>query len=466
MTSLPGDLWKWDGVDLAKGIRTGLISSVEAVDSCLRRMSEVNGKLNAVVVDLSEQARSDAKAADDAVLRGEELGPLHGVPITIKLNADVAGQATSNGVVAFKNNIAEADGPPARNLRRAGAIFIGRTNVPEFSMRGDTVNDLFGRTRNPWSEKCTAGGSSGGAASSVAAGITPIAHGTDLGGSIVQPAFCNGITGLRPSAGRVAGFSAPRPASADFMAAHGPLARSVRDVRIAFEALIGPDPRDPWWTPAPVKGPDLQRPLKVAMCIDPGHGGLHADVEEGLREAAARLRKAGYVVDEVNELPNFADAVHAWRVLQRSEGRFFFLPNVRKYGGEDIKRIAEAGVGRQPAPDLEAYVMALSNRTTYQRNWAMFMQEYPLILCPVLTTRVPETDWDLKNPEERAASLPTTLAVPLLGLPALSVPIWARSGLPIGVQLVAQRFREDILLDAGEVVEAGAPKMTPLDPQF
>src|SRR5439155_16331415 len=231
------DIWRWSAARIAGAIRDREISAQEALASCLARISQVNPKLNAVTVDLSNSARRAARSADEAVARGDPLGALHGVPVTIKENVDQEGCATTTGVVGFQHIIAKSDAPIVANWKRAGAIIIGRTNTPAFSFRLDTVNDLRGRTYSPWSKTHTPGGSSGGAASSVAAGITPLAHGSDIAGSVRYPAYACGLVGLRPSFGRVANYNGTalveRSPSTQLMSVQGPLARTVRDVRLA-----------------------------------------------------------------------------------------------------------------------------------------------------------------------------------------------------------------------------------------
>jgi amidase len=203
-------LWQWDATALAQGIRTGQISSREAVTACVERLHAVNPRLNAITCDLSEQAMTLADRADAAVARTRDLAPLHGVPVTIKESTDQEGCATVNGVAAFKDAVAATDNPVVANWRKAGAVIIGRTNTPAFSFRLDTVNDFRGRTHNPWSRRHTPGGSSGGASSSVAAGISPLAHGNDSAGSLRFPAYCTGIMGLRPSLRPCAGVQPER----------------------------------------------------------------------------------------------------------------------------------------------------------------------------------------------------------------------------------------------------------------
>src|SRR4051812_10266512 len=252
---MAAELWRWDACALADAIRTRSISAGEAVAASLDRMAAVNPRINAVTVDLADSARAEADRADAAVARGDALGSLHGVPVTIKENVDQKGCATTNGVVAYRDLIAGEDSPVVANWKRAGAIIIGRTNTPAFSFRLDTVNDLRGRTFNPWSRVHTPGGSSGGASASVAAGITPLAHGNDIAGSVRYPAYACGLVGLRPSFGRVPAFNpsgaAERSMSSQLMSVQGPLARSVRDVRLGLAAMAQRDARDPWWTPAP-----------------------------------------------------------------------------------------------------------------------------------------------------------------------------------------------------------------------
>ena len=226
-----GALWQWDAADVAAHIRAGTISSRDAVVSCLARMDAVNGTLNAVVRRFDKEAFADADAADAVRKAGKPLAPLHGVPVTIKVNVDQRGHPTDGGVKANAGLIAEIDNPVVANLRDAGAVIIGRTNTPCYSMRWHTDNDLHGATVNPWNPAITPGGSSGGAASAVASGICAIAHGNDIAGSIRYPAYCCGIFGLKPTFGRVPTGNAtapgPTPISSQLMAVQGPLTRSM-----------------------------------------------------------------------------------------------------------------------------------------------------------------------------------------------------------------------------------------------
>ena len=269
MTSTDTRLWALDAHDTATLIRLGRISAVEATRAALDRLHAVNPQINAITLALDDEALRTAQACDAARARGEALGILHGVPVTTKCNVDQAGLPTDNGAPAFKDLIAKEDSPVVANLKRAGAVIIGRTNTPAFSMRGHTDNALHGATFNPWDRRATPGGSSGGAGAATASGIGAIGHGNDIGGSIRWPAYCNGVYGLRPSYGRVSRIngSAPpgRPMSSQLMAVDGPLARSVRDIRLGLQAMAARDPRDNRWTPVPLRLEPVRRPMKVAL---------------------------------------------------------------------------------------------------------------------------------------------------------------------------------------------------------
>lgn len=253
------EIWQWGAVETAKAVREKRISARDAVDAAISRMAAVNSNVNAVTVDLSDQAQTAANHADAIQATGVKLGPLHGVPITIKENVDQKGEVTPNGLPALAKISATEDSPVVANLKKAGAIIIGRTNTPEFSLRWFTDNPLRGRTLNPWDNEITPGGSSGGAAAAVALGIGAMAHGNDLGGSLRYPAYACGVATIRPSMGRVPAYNPSgteeRPPMLQLMSVQGPIAREVRDVRLTFEAMAQYDPRDPWQTPAPIDGP-------------------------------------------------------------------------------------------------------------------------------------------------------------------------------------------------------------------
>jgi len=468
-----GPLWTWDGAAIAAAIRRREISAREAVQACVTRMHAVNPRLNAVTVDLSQQALAQADAADAAVARGGALGTLHGVPVTIKENVDQEGCATVNGVAANRDLIATADSPIVANWKKAGAIIIGRTNTPAFSFRLDTVNDFRGRTYSPWSRTHTPGGSSGGASASVAAGITPLAHGNDIAGSVRYPAYCTGLAGLRPSFGRVPAYNpsgkSERTISAQLMSVQGALARSVRDVRLGFEAMAQYDPRDPWWTPVALTGAAVEHPIRVAI-VDRAEdlGGIapKPPVMEALQQAAKALADAGYEIVE-ERTPGFARAFELWFEMLIPEFRRFMHADFERDGDAGIRTAMRFVLDNVPEKDVESHLRALAERTRLIREWNLFLARTPLVLTPVCTELPYAHGFDVESAARtmlmwREAA--TLMAVPVLGLPAMAVPTGLAEGLPVGVQIVAPRFGEDLALAAAEAIEARAPRLTPIDP--
>jgi amidase len=463
------DLWRWNAVRLAHAIRTRLVSSKEAVAACLARLEAINPRVNAVVETLAEEALEAAERADRELAKGSPTGPLHGVPVTTKINTDQQGCATTNGVAAFASLIADEDSPSIANLRRAGAIVIGRTNAPEFSWRWFTDNELYGETVNPWDRQRTCGGSSGGAAVAVATGMCPLAQGTDFGGSIRHPALCCGIAGLRPTLGRVPAYNATtgdRPITAQFMAVHGPLARKVSDLRLALAAMAVGDVRDPWWVPAPLAGSAPARPIRVALVDGARRPGLDAGIADALGQAATWLRDAGYVVEDA-AAPSIEEASHLWSPLVLNEAKLAMISQISQYGGAAIRKTGELMVAQAPPADFAAFLNALGRRATVLREWQLFFERYPLILMPVC--REPAFKLGLDQEDGAAMkrifdAVAPMLAPAVLGLPGVAVPTGVRNNVPLGVQLVAGRFREDLCLDAAEIIESRAGVLTPIDP--
>ncbi|MGY1815724.1 amidase family protein [Blastococcus sp. SYSU D00820] len=468
-------LWRWSATRLAHGIRTAQISAREVVQSCLDRIQEVNPHLNALVEVRAEESLQAAAEADRLTTSGAELGPLHGVPVAIKVNSDQAGHATTNGVVAFKDAVATADSPHVASFRRSGAILLGRSNTPAFSYRWFTDNDLHGRTLNPWDAARTPGGSSGGASSAVASGMVPIAHGNDIGGSVRYPAYACGVVGLRPTVGRVAGLYGPEgqdPAlSVQAMLVQGPLARSVADTRLGLLGLDRPDPRDPFHVPGAPAATPAERPLRVALVRDHGVASPTAAVTEALDSAAGWLTDAGYVVEEV-ELPVIAEAYRLWYLLCMEEFRTI-MPLVEEVGDHGMKQAAAnyyavAAEWWGTSPGLTDYMSGYARRGTLVRRLGEFMARYPIVLLPVSAEQAFEQDADIASVESMRrvmAAQASMMAIPMVGFPALSVPTGVAGGLPAGVQLMGRRFDENAILDAAEVIEARAGTFTPIDPR-
>ncbi len=299
-------IWEMGAAELAARIRLREVSSREAVQAHLGRIAAVNPGLNAVTVVLAEEALAAADATDRALDSGGAVGALAGVPITVKEGIDLQGSATTHGLLPLRNALAQRDSPHIAELRAAGAIPIGRTNMPEFGMRWHTTNALHGATRNPWSADHTPGGSSGGEAAAIAAGLSPLGMGTDGAGSLRWPAQCCGVTALKPSHGRVPVVSTgPLPFAFQLLGVHGPMARRVADLRLAFRHMCSRSAGDAWHVVAPFEGPALKKPLRVAVMADPGGLRVHPDVAAAVASAARLLADAGYVVEE-REAPSLA----------------------------------------------------------------------------------------------------------------------------------------------------------------
>jgi len=454
-------IWQWSAVDTAAAIREGRVSAEQVVQAHVDRLHTVNPSLNAVVVDLSKPALDAARAADRARAQGGPLGALHGVPVTIKINIDLEGQANSNGVVGLKDNIAPGDSPVVANLKRAGAIIIGLTNTPEFSMRGFTDNKLHGLTKNPWDSAITCGGSSGGAGASMAAGIGAIAHGNDIGGSLRWPAYCNGIATIKPTQGRIPAFnpSAPaeRPLMAQFMSAQGPLAREVRDVRLGLEVMSRRDMRDPWWVPAPLEGPPLEKPIKVALARIPQDMDTDAEVMALVRTAADHLADAGYAIVET-DVPDLDATWHLWCDLIMTELAVLQEAQMRELGSAEFCQTLDGFLKMATVLDRRGYMEAIARRSRVLRNWLAFLETYPLILTPLSVKRTPDARADLGG-DARVHSLfwndlRFMSSINVLGLPAAVVPAGLVAGTPVGVQLIGSRYREDVCLDAAAALEA------------
>ncbi|MBR0651257.1 amidase [Roseomonas terrae] len=458
MTSSP--LWQHSATELSALIQSGEVSAAEAVASAVERMHAVNPALNAVVTDLSASALERAKALD--ATKGPK-GPLHGVPITIKINIDQQGEASSNGVVAFKDLIAPGDAPLVKNLLGAGAVVIGRTNVPEFSRRCETDNPLFGKTWNPWGKHVSAGGSSGGAGSAVAAGIGALAHGNDIGGSLRFPAAGNGVVTVKPGVGRVAVYNpsqtAERGILAQQMSAQGLLARSARDLHLSMPAMVAPDARDPFHVPLPWRGPTLDGPVKVGFSLEAPDLPLHPEVEKALLDARAALTDAGYVVEEVTP-PSLREIAFEGRSALMTESYHLMADDIAKYGSPAIAGVFEQNYRRTPTVGMTEMLAMLARRTFYARQWSVLMEKYPLFLSPFFPQPFYAPGRDAEGPEGLRETIGQAFWSTLgnyLGLPAGNVP--ARLGefpdgpKPVGVQILGRRWREDLVVDAMIAIE-------------
>ena len=458
------DLWKLSAAEIATEIKSGSLCAVEIAEAAIARMEDVNPDLNAVVETLSEQALADARALD---ARDTQVGVLHGVPVTIKINVDQKGCATSNGVPAFKDVIAPDDAPVVANLKAAGAVVIGRTNTPEFSFRADTDNPLFGRTHNPWGRHISAGGSSGGAGAAVMAGIGALGHGNDIGGSLRFPASANGAVTVKPGLGRVPAWnpsqSKERGMLAQSMSVQGLIARNATDLHLSMPALIAPDSRDPFHVPLPWRGATQVKSIRVAMTRNDFGFGIHPDVSIALDRAAEALSKAGYIVEEVEPPMAFETAEIGYRTLL-GETKTLIGPDIEAHGSETLKSIfAEYHKVFLPFEGNDLVAM-FAKRSYYACAWSQFFERYPLVLTPFMLQPFFSPGRDEQGAEgifEVLGCAHWSYIASFTGLPAGNLPTHVADlpdgPQPIGVQIMGQRWREDLIVDAMQAIESQIP---------
>jgi amidase len=455
------ELWQLSATDLAGRIARRETTARAATESVLSRIAEVNPKFNALASVTPDKALQAANAADAAQARGETLGSLHGVPVTIKVNIDVQGEATDEGVHAFKNNIASSDSPLVQSMREAGAIIVGRNNAPAFSLRWFTDNALHGRTLNPFDTSVTPGGSSGGAAAATALGMGAIAHGNDYGGSIRYPAWACGVVGLRTTVGRVPSYKASAPnriISNQQMSVQGPLTRTVADARLALQVMAQGSPLDPQWVPAPLELADARQPTRVAVFRSWAHSPVDPTASAAVDQAARWLEAAGYTVEEA-EPPHFAEVSAMQFHMVMNDMRRGGEPFMREHGDDALRKALGHYMAINPVWDRDQCLEAMTRRFNIARDWAVFFERYPVLLMPNSWERQFPIDDDQRSAERTAQILlaqAPMLSTATLGLPGLSVPTGIVNGLPVGVQIVSTKFREDRMLAAGEVIERAA----------
>ena len=437
------DILTQPATDVARMLRGRELSSRELTEAQLARIEAVNPGLNAVVELRGEQALAEAAAADDATARGGQLGPLHGLPMTIKDSFDVAGLHTTWGNPAFRDHVASADATVVRRLRRAGAVVVGKTNVA--FMLGDfgqTANELFGATANPWDPARTPGGSSGGAAAAVAAGMSFLEYGSDLVGSIRIPASYCGVYGLKPSVGVVplTGFQPPGPPAGPsemrYLSAVGPLGRSAQDLRTALAVTAGPEEpaaRAYDWRLAPPRRTRLAG-ARVGVVLDHDHAPVSSEVGAVLSDTVDALARAGAKITE--GWPDGVDPVAQAESFGFHVGLFFAY----EQPGGDLPPLAEAF-------DHERRRMAA------RAAWARHFDEVDVFLCPA--TFSPAFPHDPRPFEARTIATPEgdrpyadqafwVAHASLPGLPAVVAPIGQTPGrLPVGIQVVGPLYEDD-----------------------
>jgi Asp-tRNA(Asn)/Glu-tRNA(Gln) amidotransferase A subunit family amidase len=448
----------------ANAIATGSLSPVELVSNALERIEQVNATLNCFCSVWADEAMAAAHSAADMVTRGESLGSLHGVPVAVKDTTPTAGHRTTLGSFTHEHWIPEHNAYIASALRRAGAIIVGNTTTPEFAHTLVCESPLWGITRNPWNLDRTTGGSSGGSGAAVASGCVALAEGTDMGGSVRIPAAWCGVVGLKPGFGRIP--MDVLPGLFDSISHHGPLARDVDDARLFLAVAQGPDDADILSTPVPL---DLSGPtptsvegMRLALSVDLGCWAVEPAIEGAVRTAADALRAAGAIVEEVELALTHRDEevwVDLWGVFMAA----YFGHLVEEFEARmdpDVLGLIEHG-NSLSAVHLKRLEI---ERTDLWRRIASVLQSNEAILCPTMATGpVPAAKADRRRDEQfdddRYHGNDMTAVWNLVApCPALSVPCgWDPDGLPIGLQIVGRRWREDTVLRIGRAVEVALP---------
>lgn len=463
-------LWSLTALELAGVIARGEAGALDVVKAHLDRIASVNPFVNAITNVLERSAIEAARDVDRRRAKGEPLGPLARVPFTVKENIDVAGSATTHGVPALRGAAAPIDAPIVARLRQAGAIPLGRTNLPDLSMRFHTSSQLYGDTVNPWNPSLTPGGSSGGEGVALATGMSPLGLGNDAGGSVRIPALFGGVAALKPSYGRFPGDRSIGPRdltlSSQWIPVDGILARSVADLWAAFQVLAGPDARDPRTVPAPLTGPPLPQPIRVAAVPNPGGLGVHPAARAAVELAACALQEAGYIV-ETADVPRLPEALDAYGHMIMTEFSLIW-PKLERLLKPDGRRYVELSMASCGPVDLTEYVRLTAVHHGVQRDWAQFLAQYPLVLGPVFTEQPVPPGSDALGLEEHARigkAMRLCTATSFVGVPAVAVPTGLAGGLPQGVQVIAGFYREDLCLNAAAEIEARLGRLTPIAPR-
>jgi Asp-tRNA(Asn)/Glu-tRNA(Gln) amidotransferase A subunit family amidase len=450
--------------EIAAGIRAKKLSPVEVVDAHLERAAALQPKLNAFVHLDAEGARKQARTAEAAVLRGDAVGPLHGVPLTIKSCIDAAGWPAPAGSLLRKDYVAQEDAPLVARLRAAGAIILGNTNTPEYLMAYETDNSLSGKTSNPWDVARSAGGSSGGEAAAIASGCSAGGVGSDGGGSIRVPAHFCGICGLKPTPGRIpaTGHFPGGGGAFGWIGVVGPMARTISDVRALLEVMAGPDAGDALSAPVPIqkiKESELHG-LRVGILDSDALGRATAETVAAVEQAAKFLSEQGFAV-QTKRISGLDRAIELWW--------YFFGPVIadllQKGAASHVKEMSPmlrefvALATAETTLTYDGFLKACGERDSLRTEILRQMEDVTVLLSPVSTApafRHVEGNWRSGQKENYRDTMRYSQWLNLAGFPGAAVPVaTSREGLPIGVQIIGRPYEDELVLAVAEAIERG-----------
>ena len=458
------ELIKKGAVELGRLIKNGETSSEEVVKAHLERIKEINPDINAITISLEESALELAVKSDNAS-KEEKERPLHGVPFTIKENIDFIGLPTTNGLPFFAEEFPPKNAPIVDRMLNAGAIPIGRTNLPEMGLRLDTDNPLRGRTFNPWNKKLTPGGSSGGEAAAIATGMSPIGLGNDVGGSLRNPAYCCGISSIKPTVGRVPGVYSGAIENIGLIApfmTDGPMARKVEDIKAGLSILAGRHIDDPNSVDVPLEG-KIPEKFKAALVKEIDGIELPPATVKEIEDAGKILSENGWDVEEV-QAPELDKVYDIWGVILSEGGmqlapKELFKPETAAY----LDRVSETFSHINLSMDEK-----FTERFRLRKVWSNFLNEYQVCIGPTWCNLPWQIDTDL-NPKlgDDALKKSFYFIAPAngLGLPAVALATGVSEGIPTGIQIYADLFRDDLALLAAEIIEKEKPCPAPINPK-
>ena len=453
---------------IAELVRQQSVSPVEVVRAHLAQIERLNPRLNAFVQVDAERALQCARLAEDRVASGQEIGPLHGVPVIIKSSIEVAGLRCEAGTKLRAGHVAQADAPLVQRLRAAGATVLGTTNAPEFLMAWETDNLLYGRTNNPWDLSRTSGGSSGGEAAAIASGCSAGGVGSDGGGSVRVPAHFCGICGLKPTPGRIPATGHYPQSVGPFalLGVVGPMTRTIADLKLFFEVLQGPDIGDPSATPVPVRWPEwsvkaaISKP-RIGYFEDDGRTPVTPETRAAVRKAADLLRSSGFEVEPFCP-DGLEKARELWWQFFGVAGAMLLGPILKGHEGELSPDLSEFNdwVAKEPPHTAQTLLNTWIQRDTVRMLVFEQMQRFPVLLCPVASVpafRHGERNWKIDGKTVHYLDAWSYCEwFNLLGMPSVALPVSkSNEGLPIGVQIVTQPWQEEIALSIAEVLERG-----------